>query len=256
MSQVHVRVGFSETGFYDHFESATVIFASPPTGSEITFGIMAYRWNDQGEQIHTGTIGSSLLDIYHKVGHLKWDPKEPNIFQFMDTDSDGESQESGDDDSINGQSSRIDRFLFIAEAKGTLVKQNVEDSDIMTNDGERIPEDPATAAGALQALDTTHHQRAEENQGNPDIRRRLGLGKPPVQVAPPPAMISRSRDELPQHSDRRATSARPQPSLGSFSTPKANVQGAHMILRFFPELHLTNPLTSMVNQLKTLLEAT
>ncbi|XP_062193518.1 protein ACCELERATED CELL DEATH 6-like [Phragmites australis] len=59
MSQVRVRAGFSDAGVYDHFESTAVIFASPPGGSEITFGTMAYRWDDQGELIHTGIVESS-----------------------------------------------------------------------------------------------------------------------------------------------------------------------------------------------------
>ena len=70
-------------------------------------------------------------------------------------------------------------------------------------------------------------------------------------------MIPRSRDELPQHSDCEATLAQPQPSLGNsvFNALEANVQGTHMIPRSFLELDPTNPLTLMVNQLKTLLDA-
>ena len=96
------------------------------------------------------------------------------------------------------------------------------------------------------------HRRTAEGQ---DIQHRLGLWTPAIQVMPPPAMIPRSRDEPPQHSDLGAASTRPQLSLGSgvFSTP--NVQGAHMILRSFPELDPVNSLTLMVNQLKTLLDA-
>ena len=74
---------------------------------------------------------------------------------------------------------------------------------------------------------------------------------------PPQAAPQISRNELPHNSNHGTTLAQPQISLASsvFNTLEANVQGAHMILRSFPELDLANSLNPMVNQLKTLLDA-
>ena len=58
---------------------------------------MVFRWDDQGGLIHIGTLESRPLDAYREVGHLEWDPKEPNVLQCMDTDID----EDGDDDSTS-----------------------------------------------------------------------------------------------------------------------------------------------------------
>ena len=73
---------------------------------------------------------------------------------------------------------------------------------------------------------------------------------------PPLVTAHGSRDKLPSNSHHEASSARLQPSLGSdvFSTPDADVQGAHLILISLPELDPVNPLTPMVNQVKILLD--
>ena len=114
MSQVRVHVRFSNTGFYDRLESTVVIFALPPAGSEITFETMAYHWDDQGGLIHTSIHESSPLDTYREVGHLDWDPKEPNVLWCIDTNNEDEDRESGNDNSVNSQSSRTYRFVFMA----------------------------------------------------------------------------------------------------------------------------------------------
>ena len=95
MPRAHFCIGFSDTGFYDYFKLTVDIFESPPVDSEIIFGTMVFRWDDQGGLIHTGTLESRPLDAYRKVGHLELDPAEPNVLHCMDTDS----HKGGDGDS-------------------------------------------------------------------------------------------------------------------------------------------------------------
>ena len=56
---------------------------------------MVFRWDDQSGLIHTVTLESIPSDAYREVGHLEWDPAEPNVLHCMDTDND----EGGDGDS-------------------------------------------------------------------------------------------------------------------------------------------------------------
>ena len=101
MSRVHISTRFSDDGLYDHFGLTAITLESPLARLEITFGTMIFCWDHQGELICTGIIESRPLDAYREVGHLEWDPKEPNVLQCMDTDSD----EGGDNDSTASQSS-------------------------------------------------------------------------------------------------------------------------------------------------------
>ena len=134
MSQTHSCIGFSDIGFYDCFESIEDVFESPSVDSEILFRTKVFRWHDQGELIHTGTLESIPSNAYCEVGHLEWDPAEPNVLHCMDTDS----NEGGDSDSIASQSSRIDQFMFMARGEDppstnpTTVDPNV----VVDNDAE------------------------------------------------------------------------------------------------------------------------
>ena len=94
---MHIRTRFSDAGFYDCFELPVITFELSLAGSKIMFTTMVFRWDGQGELINTGILKSNLLDTYHEVGHLECDPKEPNILQFMDTNSDA----SGDNGSVD-----------------------------------------------------------------------------------------------------------------------------------------------------------
>ena len=71
---------------------------------------MVFHWDNQGGLIHTGTLESIPLHAYREVGHLEWDVVEPNVLHCTDTGND----EGGDDESNASQSSRTDRFMFMA----------------------------------------------------------------------------------------------------------------------------------------------
>ena len=43
MSRAHIYVGFSDDGFYDHFESTADSFEFPLVNSEIIYGTMVFR---------------------------------------------------------------------------------------------------------------------------------------------------------------------------------------------------------------------
>ena len=171
MSRAHVYVGFSDNGFYDHFESMADIFQSPLIDMEIVFRTTVFHWDGQGGLIHTSTHESRLVDAYREVGHLEWDPAEHNVLHCMDTDSD----KGGDGDSNSSQSSQIDRFVYFDRSNDPPRADLMAiDPKAMVDNGTEIPKDPVTAvatndtgaklpleksaARALRAPDSTLHR--------------------------------------------------------------------------------------------------
>lgn len=108
-----------------------------------------------------------------------------------------------------------------------------------------------SVSGDIRAPNTALHRQNTGRQMPPGLSQQLPVG------VPEPAIAHGSRDKLPPNNHREASSARPQPSLGSniFSTLDANMQEAHMIPRSLPESDPANPSTPMVNQVKILLNA-
>ena len=79
---------------------------------------MIFCWDNQGGLIHTGILESNPLDAYHEVGHLDWDLKEPNVLHCIDTDNEGEDQESDNGTrSINRAAKQIDSCSWLEESK-------------------------------------------------------------------------------------------------------------------------------------------
>lgn len=149
---------------------------------------------------------------------------------------------------------QIDSVFMARGVKVTPDDSMAVDQNTAEDNETAIPVDPAAAAiahGTSVDIPPCTSGVGAQFASNTINQQRLPVGNSP------PAPVPRSRNGYSQDNHHEASSTRPQTSLTNdiFSTPEANVQGAHLILRSFLELDPANLLTLMLNQVKTLLDA-